>query len=218
MIIVPIEIDVAQNLVKEAKERGKGRNFRQTVDVTFNLKEFDVKDQKNRINEDVLLPNGRGRDIKICVVAGGDMALRAKDLGAGVLMREDLDSISKDKKKVKAISAEYDYFIAQADMMPLVGRTLGSVLGPRGKMPKPVPPNANIDGMIERLSKTVTIRTQRDQPIINSSVGTEAMDDRELAENLRSLVEAVERTLPRADQNIGSIVVKTTMGSPVEAP
>jgi large subunit ribosomal protein L1 len=85
-------------------------------------------------------------------------------------------------------------------------------------MPKPVPPNANIDGMIERLSKTVTIRTQRDQPIINSSVGTEAMDDRELAENLRSLVEAVERTLPRADQNIGSIVVKTTMGSPVEAP
>jgi len=218
VIIVPIEIDVAQNLVKEAKERGKGRNFRQTVDVTFNLKEFDVKDQKNRINEDVLLPNGRGRDIKICVVAGGDMALRAKDLGAGVLMREDLDSISKDKKKVKAISAEYDYFIAQADMMPLVGRTLGSVLGPRGKMPKPVPPNANIDGMIERLSKTVTIRTQRDQPIINSSVGTEAMDDRELAENLRSLVEAVERTLPRADQNIGSIVVKTTMGSPVEAP
>jgi len=215
---VPIEIEVAQNLIKEAKERGKGRNFRQTVDVTFNLKEFDIKDQKNRINEDVLLPNGRGKDIKICVIAGGDMALRAKDLGAGVLMREDLDSISKDKKKVKAISAEYDYFIAQADMMPLVGRSLGSVLGPRGKMPKPVPPNANIDGLIERLSKTVTIRNQRDQPIINSSVGTEAMDDHELAENLRSLVEAVERTLPRADQNIGSIIVKTTMGSPVEAP
>jgi large subunit ribosomal protein L1 len=218
VIIVPIEIEVAQNLIKEAKERGKGRNFRQTVDVTFNLKEFDIKDQKNRINEDVLLPNGRGKDIKICVIAGGDMALRAKDLGAGVLMREDLDSISKDKKKVKAISAEYDYFIAQADMMPLVGRSLGSVLGPRGKMPKPVPPNANIDGLIERLSKTVTIRNQRDQPIINSSVGTEAMDDHELAENLRSLVEAVERTLPRADQNIGSIIVKTTMGSPVEAP
>ena len=215
---MPIEIEVAQNLIKEAKERGKGRNFRQTVDVTFNLKEFDIKDQKNRINEDVLLPNGRGKDIKICVIAGGDMALRAKDLGAGVLMREDLDSISKDKKKVKAISAEYDYFIAQADMMPLVGRSLGSVLGPRGKMPKPVPPNANIDGLIERLSKTVTIRNQRDQPIINSSVGTEAMDDHELAENLRSLVEAVERTLPRADQNIGSIIVKTTMGSPVEAP
>lgn len=215
---MPIEIDVAQNLIKEAKERGKGRNFRQTVDVTFNLKEFDVKDQKNRINEDVLLPNGRGRDIKICVVAGGDMALRAKELGAGVLMREDLDSISKDKKKVKAISAEYDYFISQADMMPLVGRTLGSVLGPRGKMPKPVPPNSNIDGLILRLSKTVTVRTQRDQPIINSSVGTEEMDDHELAENLRSLVEAVERTLPRADQNIDSIVVKTTMGSPVEAP
>jgi large subunit ribosomal protein L1 len=217
-MVMPMEIDVAQNLIKEAKERGKGRNFRQTIDVTFNLKEFDVKDQKQRVNEDVLLPNGRGRDLSICVIAGGDMALRAKELGAGVLDRQDLDSISQDKKKVKAIAAEYDYFIAQVDMMPLVGRTLGSVLGPRGKMPKPVPPNANINAIIERLSKTITIRTQRDQPIINSSVGTEAMEDGELAENLRSLIEAVERNLPRADQNIDSIIVKTTMGPPIKAP
>jgi large subunit ribosomal protein L1 len=146
------------------------------------------------------------------------MALRAKELGAGVLARQDLDSVSQDKKKVKEIASKYDYFVAQADMMPLVGRTLGSVLGPRGKMPKPVPPNANIDALIGRLSKTTTIRTQRDQPIINSSVGSEVMEDRELAENLRSLVEAVERNLPRADQNIDSIVVKTTMGPPLKAP
>jgi large subunit ribosomal protein L1 len=215
---MPIDIEVAQNLIKEAKDRGKGRNFRQTIDVTFNLKEFDIKDQKNRVNEDVLLPNGRGRDLKICVIAGGDMALRAKELRAGVLNRQDLDSISQDKKKVKEIASEYDYFIAQVDMMSLVGRSLGSVLGPRGKMPKPVPPNASIDALIERLSKTVTIRTQRDQPIINSSVGTEAMEDGDLAENLRSLVEAVERSLPRAEQNIDSIVVKTTMGPPITAP
>jgi large subunit ribosomal protein L1 len=215
---MPIDIEVAQNMVKEAKDKGKGRNFRQTVDVTFNLKEFDIKDQKNRVNEDVLLPNGRGKDVKICVIAGGDMALRAKELGAGVLSRQDLDSISQDKKQVKAIAAEYDYFIAQVDMMSLVGRSLGSVLGPRGKMPKPVPPNASIDGIIERLSKTVTIRTQREQPIINSSIGTEAMEDGDLAENLRALVEAVERSLPRAEQNIGSIVVKTTMGPPTKAP
>jgi len=215
---MPIDIEVAQNLIKEAKDKGKGRNFRQTIDVTFNLKEFDIKDQKNRVNEDVLLPNGRGRDVKICVIAGGDMALRAKELGARVLNRQNLDSISKNKKQVKVIAAEYDYFIAQVDMMSLVGRSLGSVLGPRGKMPKPVPPNASIDGIIERLSKTVTIRTQRDQPIINSSIGTEAMEDKKLAENLRSLVEAVERTLPRAEQNIDSIVVKTTMGPPIKAP
>jgi large subunit ribosomal protein L1 len=215
---MPIDSEVAQNLIKEAKEKGKGRNFRQTIDVTFNLKEFDIKDQKNRVNEDVLLPNGRGKDVRICVIAGGDMALRAKELGAGVLNRQDLDSISQDKKQVKAIAAEYDYFIAQVDMMSLVGRSLGSVLGPRGKMPKPVPPNASIDALIERLSKTVTIRTQRDQPIINSSIGTEAMEDGDLAENLRSLVEAVERSLPRAEQNIDSIVVKTTMGPPVLAP
>lgn len=214
---MPIDFEVAEKAIKEAKEKGKGRNFRQSVDVVFNLKEFDIKDQKNRISADIALPSGRGKDIEICVIGSGDLALRAKEIGTGVLTREDLEALSKDKKKVKELARKYDFFVAQADMMPLVGRTLGSVLGPRGKMPKPIPPNANITAVVERLRRTITVKTQRDQAIINSCIGTEEMDDRELAQNLVALVEGVERNLPRGDQNIGSIVVKTTMGSPVRA-
>jgi large subunit ribosomal protein L1 len=214
---LPIDVESAEKVIKEAREKGKGRNFRQSVDVVFNLKEFDVKDQKNRVNQDVVLPKGKGKEATICVIAGGDLALSAKEHGSSVLSRGDLDALGKDKKKVKALAEENDYFVAQADMMPLVGRTLGSVLGPRGKMPKPIPPNANVMAVIERLSKTVTIRNLRDQPIINSCLGTEAMNDRDLAENLVSLVESVERALPRADQNIDSVIVKTTMGPPVRA-
>ena len=214
---MPIELDSATKAIKEAKERGKGRNFRQSIDLIFNLKEFDVKDQKNRINQDVVLPRGLGKDVSICVIATGDLALRARDAKAGVLTRDDLNALGSDRKKVKELANKYDYFVAQADIMPLVGRTLGSVLGPRGKMPKPVPPNANIEAVLNRLSRTITVRTQRDQSIINSCIGTEAMEDKELAQNLAAVVESVERSLPRADQNIASMVVKTTMGPPVRA-
>lgn len=212
---MPIDITEAEKAISEAKEKGKGRNFRQSIDVYFNLRDLDVKDQKNRIVRDVLLPKGLGTQRKVCVIASGDLALRSEEAGAGVLTREDLGALAKDRKKVKELANQYDYFVAQADMMPLVGRTLGSVLGPRGKMPKPIPPNASIKGVLTRLANTVTIRTQREQPIINATIGNEEMDDRELAENLAALVESVESALPRGEQNIKSILVKTTMGPPV---
>ncbi len=214
---MPVDINVVEKSIKEAKEKGKGRNFRQSVDLILNLKEFDVKDQKNRIASDVVLPRGRGREVSICVIAGGDLALRAKEAGTGVLTKEDLEALGKDKKKVKELSRKYDFFVAQMDMMPQIGRSLGSVLGPRGKMPKPVPPNANIEVVVERLSKTITVRTQREQAIINSCIGSEEMSDKELAENLSAVVESVERNLPRGEDNIGSIIVKTSMGPPVRA-
>lgn len=214
---MPVDINVVEKSIKEAKEKGKGRNFRQSVDLILNLKEFDVKDQKNRIASDVVLPRGRGREVSICVIAGGDLALRAKEAGTGVLTKEDLEALGKDKKKVKELSRKYDFFVAQMDMMPQIGRSLGSVLGPRGKMPKPVPPNANIEAVVERLSKTITVRTQREQAIINSCIGSEEMSDKELAENLSAVVESVERNLPRGEDNIGSIIVKTSMGPPVRA-
>lgn len=214
---MPVDSNVVEKFIKEAKEKGKGRNFRQSVDLILNLKEFDVKDQKNRIASDVVLPRGRGREVSICVIAGGDLALRAKEVGTGVLTKEDLEALGKDRKKVKELSRKYDFFVAQMDMMPHIGRSLGSVLGPRGKMPKPVPPNANIEAVVERLSKTITVRTQREQAIINSCIGSEEMSDKELAENLSAVVESVERNLPRGEDNIRSIIVKTSMGPPVRA-
>ncbi len=213
---MPIDVAAAEKIIKQAKEKGKGRNFRQSVDLIVTLKDFDVKEQK-KISSDVVLPKGRGKDVKVCVIAGGDLALRAKETGAGVLTRSDLEALGQDKKKVKQLAAEYDFFVAQADMMPLVGKTLGSVLGPRGKMPKPVPPAANIDAVVTRLSRTVTARVQREQAIVNAVIGTEAMDDRDLAENLVAVVESLEASLPRGDMNVGKVTIKTSMGHPVRA-
>jgi large subunit ribosomal protein L1 len=213
---MPIDIDAAEESIKQAKEKGEDRNFRESIDAIVNLRDIDVKDQQNRITTDVFLPKGTGKKSKVCVIGRGDLALHAKEAGVDVLTQDDLNALGKDRKKVKSLASEYDYFLAQVDMMPLVGRTLGSVLGPRGKMPKPVPPTADLDEMLKSLSSTISIRTQRGQPVVNSCIGTVDMDDRDLAVNLNAVVEAVERNLPRGRENIRSVVVKKSMGSPVE--
>ena len=79
------------------------------------------------------------------------------------------------------------FFIAQADMMPLVGKSLGPVLGPRGKMPQPVPANANLAPLVARFQKTVTINT-RDKALFQVYLGTEAMSDEELAANAEAVL------------------------------
>jgi large subunit ribosomal protein L1 len=120
-----------------------------------------------------------------------------------------------DKKKQKELAKTYDFFIAEAPLMPLVGRSLGATLGPRGKMPTPVPPTANIEDQIEKHRKTVLLRI-RGQPTLQCRVGNENMTDEEIAENIQAVVRRLEGKLKRGIKNIRSIHLKTTMGTPVK--
>ena len=107
--------------VKEAKEQAKPRNFTQSIDVIINLKDLDVRKPENRFSEEVALPNGRGKEIKIGVIADGELALAAKNAGVDVVIsKEDLQEFGKDIKAAKKVVNSVDSFIAQADMMPLV--------------------------------------------------------------------------------------------------
>jgi len=138
--------------VKKAKEDAKPRNFTQSIDVVINIKDLDVKKPENRIDEEVFLPQGRGKDVRIVFIADGELALQAKNAGADlVITKSDLEELGKDRKEAKRMANTYNFFVAQADMMPLVGRFLGPVLGPRKKMPKPVPASAKPDPIIDRL-------------------------------------------------------------------
>ncbi|MDO5820993.1 MAG: 50S ribosomal protein L1, partial [Methanobrevibacter sp.] len=117
--------------VKEAKEQAKPRNFTQSIDVIINLKDIDVRRPENRFNEELALPNGRGKPIKIGVIADGELAVSAKNAGIDlVISKDDLQEFGKDRKAAKKVANSVDSFIAQADMMPLVGRFLGPILGP----------------------------------------------------------------------------------------
>lgn len=201
--------------VKEAKELAKPRNFTQSIDVIINIKDLDVRKPDNRFSEELALPNGRGKPINIGVIADGELAVSAKDAGIDlVISKEDLEDLGKNRKQAKKLASSVDFFIAQADMMALVGRFLGPVLGPRNKMPKPVPANAKVEPLLERLQSTIKVGIKQ-QPSIQILVGTQDMDDEKLAENIEAVLAILDRNLEKGRNQIKSMYIKATMGSVV---
>ncbi len=201
--------------VGEVKKQAKKRKFDQSVDLAINLKEVDMNKPENRIDEELVLPHGRGKDLKVAVIADGELAHQAKKITDGVIVKEELEEMAKNKKDAKKIVNKYDFFIAQTDLMTAVGRFLGPILGPRGKMPKPIPPNIQIAPIVERLKKTIKIKT-KEKPVINVPVGTESMDDERITENIEAVLSLVTRKLVRGTSNIKSVYIKTTMGPSIK--
>ncbi|KUO42225.1 MAG: 50S ribosomal protein L1 [Hadesarchaea archaeon YNP_N21] len=213
---MPIQIENLLSAIKQARETGGKRGFTQTFELSLNLKDIDLKKPESRISEEIVLPRGIGRPRKVAVFAEGELARKAKEAGADIVLgREEIESMQGDKKKAKKIADEYHYFLAQADLMPSVGKFLGAVLGPRGKMPRPIPPTADPAPLIERGRKVTRIRL-RDQPTINLPIGVESLSDQELAENAKIVIDTVERKLEKGFNQIASVYVKTTMGKPVK--
>lgn len=211
---MPIETKAVLETIKKAREKSQERKFIQSIELIVNLQDVDVK--KAKIRESIELPYPPGKALKTCVIASGEFELRAKRIGVElVLSKSDLESLATDKKRQKKLANEYGLFLAEASLMPLVGKAMGSILGPRGKMPKPLPPNANIEAQLETSRKTVNIRT-REQPVLHCAVGSEDMGDKEIAENVIVVVGRLEGRLKRGLRNISSIFLKTTMGQPVK--
>jgi len=213
---LPLSKDQLLTALGEIRKSEAKREFSQSVELIVKLREIDLKKPENRLNESVELPNSLDKETKICVIASGDLATRAKAGQADlVLAREDLDKLGKDKKATRKLVTEYDYFIAEAPLMPLVGKTIGPILGPRGKMPTPVPPNAPIDQIVNSHRKLIRVRV-RDQPVVQCRIGTEKMPDEKIAENALAVFSRVEAKLERGAKNIRQVLVKTTMGKPVK--
>lgn len=213
---MPIEKKNVQEALKGLRRNPKKRNFNQSVELIINLRDVDVKKPESRIQEVIELPRPIGKKVKIGVFATGDMALRARRSGADlVLEREEIERLTNDKKRQRQIARSIDFFIAEAPLMPLVGRVFGSILGPRGKMPTPVPPTVNIEDVIERHRRMVLVRA-RGQPTVQCRVGTEDMTDEDIIENVQAVIRRIEGKLKRGIKNIRSIYLKTTMGPPIK--
>ncbi len=200
--------------VKKALEAARPRNFKESVEVALNLREVDLSIPRNRIDEEIVLPKGRGKPIKVCVFASGELALKAKNVADLVIPPEQIEEYASDKRKARLLAREYDYFIAEAPLMPVIGKRLGIVLGPRGKMPRPVPPTADPTNMINAMRNSVRVRS-KDRRTFHAPIGTRDMSPEDLAENLDFLMRRVMGKLERGRFNIQSAYVKTTMGPAV---
>ena len=213
---MPLDKKIILDAVKQAKEKSGKKKFNQTVDLILNIVEIDMKSPEGKIQEVVELPHATGKPNKVCVIASGELALKARRANAdSVIERADLEGLAGKKKELRKLAEEYDVFISEAPLMPLVGRILGPVLGPRGKMPVPVAPNADIASLIAKHRKTIVVR-MRNQPIIQCSVGTENMNEEELFDNIQAVLRVLEGKLKRGLKNIKLAYIKTSMGTPVK--
>ena len=200
--------------VKEAINGAKDRKFLESVDLAVNLKDVDLSIPRNRINEEVILPHGRGKEIKIAVFASGETALKAKECADFVIPPEEIDKLGEDKRRARKIANEYEFFLAEAPLMARIGKVLGVILGPRGKMPKPIPPGGDPCPIVKNLKRTVRMRS-RDKRTFHVPVGTKDMVPEDIAKNIEEVLKRLEHKLERGLQNIESIYVKTTMGPAV---
>ncbi len=205
-------IEAVEKALEESKKLN--RKFKQTIDLAVTLKNVDLNESKNRIDEEIILPNGRGKESKIAIFASGELALKSKGKVDLIVKPEEIEDLSGDKKKFKKIVDDYDFFIAEAPLMPTIGKTLGVILGPRGKMPKPVPPQIDITGIVKNLRNTVILRSKANKTF-HTIAGKEEMNKEKIAENIDTIIKRLESKLERGRMNISSVYVKTTMGPSV---
>ena len=202
-------------VIKQAKESDKDRKFKQSVEMIMVFKDVDVK-KGFAINETVQLPKKTTKPASVCIMASGDMGIKAKNAKADMVIDEnELTKLSADKKKSKKLINKYDFFLADTKLMPTVGKVLGQLLGPRGKMPTPVPFNAPIESFLERFKSSIRIRVKNSLSL-SCKIGEEDMDEQHIAANANTITNAVEKKLPNGDKNIKKIMIKTTMGKAVK--
>ena len=205
--------------LKAAKEKAKQRKFAQSVDLIVNLKGLNLKKPEEQLDFLADLKNDKGKKAKVCALIGRESENAAKDGADTIILQEEFEKYSRDKKLVKKLADEHDFFVAQANLMGQVATTFGRILGPKGKMPNPregcvVPPRTALAQLYKRLQKAVKVKA-RTVPMVQCMVGKENMNDEELIDNISTVYEQIVSRLPGNEENIKSVFIKLTMGQPV---
>lgn len=197
--------------IKNAVEGAPERKFVESLDIAFTIRDVDLKNPNNRIQEEIRLPSGRGKELKIAMFAASDAAQKAKAAGIHVIDPSEIEELGKNKGTAKKLANSYDFFLAEVPHMGLIGRYLGVVLGPRGKMPRPVPPVLDPAVIANGLMSTTIIKS-RDKVTFQASFGTRAQSHEELLKNAMEVYNRVTGKLERGIGNIRSLYIKTSMG------
>jgi len=200
-----------QKIIQSVLDESKKRKFLESVELAINLKDIDMNNPKNRIDEEILLPKGRGKLQKVAVFGSDELAVKSRKCADTVITPDELEELRKDKKKAKEIANAHEFFLSAAPLMPIVGKNLGVVLGPRGRMPKPIPPQADPVPLVENLRNSVRVRS-KSSLTFHVPVGSREMSAADIEANIKAVIKRVNSRLERGDMNIRSIYIKTTMG------
>ncbi|MBM4248136.1 MAG: 50S ribosomal protein L1 [Euryarchaeota archaeon] len=197
--------------IRKALEGAKPRKFKESVEICINLKDVDLSVPKNRIDEDIPLPKSRGKGVKVALFGTNEMTSKAKNVADRVLTPEDIDKLADNKRDARKLALGHQYFVAEAPLMPTIGKKLGKVLAPRGKMPRPIPPGSDPSPVLNAVRNSVKVRS-RDRRTFHATVGSRDMSAEDLAANVDAVMKRILARLERGPANIHSVFVKTTMG------
>ena len=203
------------SLIQEAKKSEKERKFKQSLELYLTFKDIDVK-KGFALNEIIQLPKQMSQPAGVCVMATGDMGIKAKKANADqVLDGDELNKLAENKRETRKLINKYDFFLADTKLMANVGKSLGQLLGPRGKMPTPVPFNAPIEAFLSRFKSSIRVRV-KNSLALSCKIGDVEMDEKDVASNALAIISAIEKKLPNGDKNLRKIMIKTTMGKPIK--
>ena len=199
-----VPLDQAVSMVKERANA----KFDETIELALNLG-VDPRHADQMVRGVANLPNGTGKTLRVAVFARGDKADAAKAAGADVVGAEDL------VESVQGGQIDFDRVIATPDMMPLVGR-LGRVLGPRGLMPNPKVGTVTPDvakAVEDAKGGAVQFRVEK-AGIVHAGVGKASFEEGALLENIRALIDAVNRAKPSGAKGtfLKKVALTSTMG------
>ncbi|HIF04129.1 MAG TPA: 50S ribosomal protein L1 [Candidatus Poseidoniales archaeon] len=208
-----------ENNIKQAIEQAISdapeRKFVEAVEFAFTIKDVDLKNPTNRIQEEIRLPAGRGRVASIAMFAEGEMASKAKEAGIVIIDPSQIEELGGTRQKARKLAKRHDFFLSEIPHMGPIGRFLGVVLGPRGKMPRPVPPVADPAAIAAGLQDVAIVRS-RDKVTFHTAVGTREQGIDALVENGLEVWKRVTNKLERGSGNIRSFYVKTSMGPAIK--
>jgi large subunit ribosomal protein L1 len=200
--------EVLKALEELRKMEESGRKFDQTADLIINLQKFDVK--KQNLSLFISVPY-KIKDKKIA----GFFDTKQKDVET--IMPAEFKNYS-DKKDVKKLAGRFDFFIAQANLMPKVATAFGRILGPAGKMPSPqlgILMNADeksIKALKEKIENSVKVKIK--EASIKLAIGKQSMKNDEIAENIITVYNSIMKALPKGKDNIKNMEIKFTMTKP----
>jgi large subunit ribosomal protein L1 len=193
------------------------KKFKQSFDLIVALKDLDLKKPEEQVEFFTQVHTSVGKKRKICALVGGEMADEARKVFDTVILVDEFDKL--DKKKMKKIADEHEFFIGQANVMPKIAQGWGRVLGPRNKMPNPkagaiVPPKAPLAPLYEKFQRTVRVSVRK-SPNVQVLIGTQEMATADVVDNIKTVIDQIIHHLPREKDNVKHAFVKLTMSKPI---
>ena len=218
--MIELEKTKIAHAIAKLKADSKKRKFKQNIELIVTLSGLNLKKPEEQVEFFTILPHGRGKAAKVCALIGPELKEEAEKVCDKIILQQEFAGYASDKKKTKELANEYDFFIAQANIMAQIAGAFGKVFGPRGKMPNPkagcvVPPKGALKPLYDKLQKTIKV-SAKTQPQVQCRIANEEENEAHIIDNVEALISQIVQHLPQHETNLKAAYLKLTMSKPVK--